>query len=490
MQLGTTTSNLASHSPTLNRISPSSLSLSLSASLPPSSSGKVSSLSFSRPLLPVSNHFGVLSSEEYLFPLSLSPMSKSTCQCSRRKHRPLVTLRIFSATVSSSETISSTVLPSPASSAVLSSSAISSTSTPASASSACAPVLAPISLSSTYDLESDDPITLPYTVNENHHTTYMIDSGASSQFINLDFALGLNLAFDKKNTPEDLVLANGVCSKVGQITHTCTLKLMIDQHLKTLTFHVTKLVEWNLIVGKLWLKHHNSTVNWTINLVTFTSGFCHAHCLPTCTKTPALLQNPSPEKALSDTPPKLGITLISHAALRVAVRCLGAECYVITMIAMAAAIDKSTSTAKLVPPEYYDYLSVFSEIEARTLPPQRYVDHAIPLVERGKPPFSRMYSMSDTDLKELKQWIVDNLSKLFICASTSSAASPLIIVRKPSSASRICIDYRALNDITIKGRHPLPRIEETLNQVHGTKYYTKIDLCRYVNQIRIQEGDE
>ena len=69
----------------------------------------------------------------------------------------------------------------------------------------------------------------------------MIDSGASSQFIDLDFALGLNLALDKKATPEDLVLADGVRSKVGQITHPCTLKLMIDQHLKTLTFHVTKL---------------------------------------------------------------------------------------------------------------------------------------------------------------------------------------------------------------------------------------------------------
>ena len=90
----------------------------------------------------------------------------------------------------------------------------------------------------------------------------MIDSGASSQFIDLDFALGLNLTLDKKNTTEDLVLrlADGVCSKVGQITYTCTLKLMIDQHLEILTFHVTKLGGWNLIVGKPWLKRHNPTI--------------------------------------------------------------------------------------------------------------------------------------------------------------------------------------------------------------------------------------
>ena len=50
---------------------------------------------------------------------------------------------------------------------------------------------------------------------------------------------------------------------------------------------------------------------------------------------------------------------------------------------------------QLVPSKYHEYLSVFSEEEARTLPPRRYVDHAILIVEGGKPPFGRMYSMSD-----------------------------------------------------------------------------------------------
>ena len=221
-----------------------------------------------------------------------------------------------------------------------------------------------------------------------------------------------------------------------------------------------------------------------MNSATFTSGFCHAHCLPTRTKTPPEI---TPE-----TPRKLGIALISRAALRVAVCRPDIECFIVAK--MTLAVGKTDPgielAAKLVPPEYHDYLLVFSETEACTLPPRRYVDHAIPLVDDGKPPFGRMYLMSDADLKELNQWIEDNLSKLFIRASKSSAALPLIMVRKPGSAPRICVDYRALNDITVKDRHPLPRIEETLNQVRGAKYYTKIDLRRYFNQIRIQEGEE
>ena len=232
---------------------------------------------------------------------------------------------------------------------------------------------------------------------------------------------------------------------------------MIDQHLKTLTFHITKLAKWNLIVGKPWLKRHNPTINWTMNSATFTSGFCHAHCLPTRTKTPPQI---TPETLW-----KLGIALISHAALRVAVRRPDAECFIVAMMTLAAGITdpEIELAAKLVPPEYHDYLSVFSETEACALPPRHYVDHAIPLVDGGKRLFARMYSMSDANPMELKHWIEDNLSKSFIRASICSTASPLIIVRKPGSAPCICVDYRALNDITIKDRHPLPCIEETLN---------------------------
>jgi len=286
-------------------------------------------------------------------------------------------------------------------------------------------IISSVSLCSTYDLGSDDPITLPCLVNNTHQATCMVDSGASSQFIDLDFALNLNLKLDLKPVPEDLVLADGLRSKVGQITHTCTLRLTIDQHLEDLTFHVTRLAGWNLIVGKPWLRRHNPSIDWTMNSVNFSSGFCHAHCLPT--------RDPPQE------PKKpLGISMISRAALRVAIRQPGAECFVICLMARDGKVELKTTglelATQLIPQEYHEYLSVFSEEEARALPPRRYVDHAIPIVDGGKPPFGRMYSMSDQDLKELKQWIEDNLSKSFIRASTSSAASPLIIVRKPGSS--------------------------------------------------------
>jgi len=117
------------------------------------------------------------------------------------------------------------------------------------------------SVSVSGDLGSEDPLTLSCFVNEDFLATCMVDSGASSQFIDLDFALNLNLSLAPKEKPEDLVLADGARSIVGLIAHTCTLKLAIDQHMEELTFQVTKLAGWNLIVGKPWLRHHNLTIN-------------------------------------------------------------------------------------------------------------------------------------------------------------------------------------------------------------------------------------
>ena len=98
--------------------------------------------------------------------------------------------------------------------------------------------------------------------------------------------------------------------------------------------------------------------------------------------------------------------------------------------------------------------------------------------------------MSASELQEIRKGIEENLSKGFIRASSSSCASPILCVKKKDGSLCLCVDYRAFNDITIKDRYPLPRIEETLNQIRGAKYFTCLDLRSAYNLIRIKEGDE
>ena len=102
----------------------------------------------------------------------------------------------------------------------------------------------------------------------------------------------------------------------------------------------------------------------------------------------------------------------------------------------------------------------------------------------------RMYSMSDSELQEVQKWIEENLSKGFIKASSSSCASPILFVKKKDGSLRLCVDYQALNDITIKDRYHLPQIEETLNQICGAQYFTRLDLRSAYNLIWIKEGNE
>ncbi|KAG0158396.1 hypothetical protein PDIDSM_5910 [Penicillium digitatum] len=104
--------------------------------------------------------------------------------------------------------------------------------------------------------------------------------------------------------------------------------------------------------------------------------------------------------------------------------------------------------------------------------------------------FWPLYPMSRNELEVLKDWIEDNLRKGFIRPSSSPAASPVLFVKKPGGGLRFCVDYRALNAITVKDRYPLPLTKETLNNLKGMKFFTKIDIISAFNNLRIAKGQE
>ena len=134
--------------------------------------------------------------------------------------------------------------------------------------------------------------------------------------------------------------------------------------------------------------------------------------------------------------------------------------------------------------------AVFSKSESRLLPPHSEIDHKIVLVEGSQPPFGRLYGMTKEELSTLREWIQENLSKGFIRPSSSPAASPVLFVKKSDGKLRLCMDYRALNAVTIKNRYPIPLISETLDRLSKAKFFTKVDVIAAFNRIRIAKGDE
>ena len=101
-----------------------------------------------------------------------------------------------------------------------------------------------------------------------------------------------------------------------------------------------------------------------------------------------------------------------------------------------------------------------------------------------------MYNLSLAELRTLEEYINDALAKGLIRESKSSARALILFVPKKDGTLRLCVDYRGLNEMTVKNRHPLPLISELLDRLNGSKVFSKIDLKNAYYQIRIREGDE
>ena len=144
-----------------------------------------------------------------------------------------------------------------------------------------------------------------------------------------------------------------------------------------------------------------------------------------------------------------------------------------------------------VPAEYSDYSDVFSAEHAAELPENTGMnEHAIELEEGKQPPFGPIYSLGLVELETLKTYIKTNLANGFIRPSKSPTGAPILFDRKPDGSLRLCVDYRGLNNITIKNRYPLPLIGESLDRLGRARRFTQLDLTNAYYRMRIREGDE
>ena len=122
---------------------------------------------------------------------------------------------------------------------------------------------------------------------------------------------------------------------------------------------------------------------------------------------------------------------------------------------------KCVDPATLLPAQYHKFLDVFSKDDADKLPPLRPgLDHKIKMEPGTQASSGPLYSISREELEVLKKYLTENLNKDFIQASSSPATTPVLFVKKPGGRLHFCVDYRALNTITIKNYYPLPLIRK------------------------------
>jgi hypothetical protein len=134
------------------------------------------------------------------------------------------------------------------------------------------------------------------------------------------------------------------------------------------------------------------------------------------------------------------------------------------------------------------YQDVFQE--PQHLPPSRFYDHHIPLIPGSTPVNSRPYKYSPHHKDEIEKQVQKLLADGLITPSCSPFASLVLLVLKKDGSWRFCVDYRKLNDITVKNRFPMPLIDEILDELAGTQFFTKLDMRSGYHQVRMNPDDE
>ena len=149
---------------------------------------------------------------------------------------------------------------------------------------------------------------------------------------------------------------------------------------------------------------------------------------------------------------------------------------------------------EIIPPEVNQVLKMFGDVMPdqlpKALPPRRGIDHQIELVPGAKPPTKAPYRMAPPELEELRKQLKELLEAGFIRPSKAPFGAPVLFQKKHDGSLRLCIDYRALNKVTVCNTYPVPLIANLFDQLSGAKYFTKLDLRSGYYQVRIAEGDE
>ena len=271
-----------------------------------------------------------------------------------------------------------------------------------------------------------------------------MDLGADENFIDAGFASQVGIQLEQLPSPLNANALDG--RHLALITHrTMPLELIVSgNHHEMLNFHVILSPLTPLVLGHPWLKWHNPQFDWSSGKVVSWSTFCHSTCL---------------QSALF---PAEGVV----------------------------PLPEETPDLSLVPPIYHDLGEVFSKCCALTLPPHRPYDCAIDLLPGAPLPSSRLYNLSRPEREAMEKYIKDSLSAGLMRPSSSPVGAGFFFVAKKDKSLCPCIDFRGLNNITVRNKYALPLISSAFEPLQGATVFSKLDLRNAYHLVRIREGDE
>lgn len=300
---------------------------------------------------------------------------------------------------------------------------------------------------------------------QNQEVLILIDLGSSSSFVAQHLVDSLSLAV-LETAPAQVVIADGgvlQCNKVAT-----KFDWWCQGHSFTSDLKVLQLGGYDVILGMDWLEHFSPMwINWQRKKLRFT--YQGKRITLTGVK-----ENLSDCKSV--TAKQLKGMFKSRAIAQVVQLC---------------SIEEN-ETSEQLPPVISAVLQEFQDQfqEPSRLPPHRDFNHNIPLVPNAKPVNAKPYRYAPKQKDEIERQVKVMLQQGIIKDSSSPFASPVLLVKKKDGSWRFCVDYRGLNDITIKNKFPMPVVDELLDELAGAKWFTKLDLRSGYHQIRLLPQDE
>lgn len=281
--------------------------------------------------------------------------------------------------------------------------------------------------------------------NTSINTKILLDSGSQLSLMDVYYAKQHNIPFSTKT---DLPKISGIGGNQTILGETFPISMTYKNHNCKVKFYVLDLPSYCAILGTDWLSIHNPTINFGTKELSFKSNHCVSNCLML------------PSSFAAFIPPK------------------------------ETKKENESKIQTLLPAKLRPFKDVFSEIYANELPPHRPYDCEINLLPGTQLYYGPIYPLTEKESATLKEYIEENLAKGFIRKSKSPAGAPVFFVLKKNGELRMVVDYRHLNDITIRDSYPLPLINDMLEHLSKGRVFSKLDLRSAYNLVRIKEGDE
>lgn len=313
--------------------------------------------------------------------------------------------------------------------------------------------------------EVESPFHLDVSIEGNLLVRALIDSGATANFINEGLVGRLGL----KSYPLRIAAQTKLASKevTVPITHAVTATIESNGVKFTKGFFVYPDLADAVVLGTPFIRAYNHILDFAKE---------EFNGLPLCRRVwQDLGKHMVPQ-----------ITRIEHTNLEREIQ--QADTAVFTLLVKAIEFEENAQAGR-VDPQLFN-LEEFSDVVKSALPPglppSRRIQHTIDVIEGSSPPHKPHYRLSHADKQELTLQIGQLLKDGLIVPCGSPYGAPVIFVRKKDGSKRLCVDYRALNDISIRKRFPLPLMEDIFDTIAGAKVFSSLDLLSGYHQVRVK----